>query len=106
MRAAVVAFTNFFAHDVYTDDGSDFDESRFHSFADVSGDLSDYFMFVSSEGTLTVKDENAVRIEGLRLERYTKLTRNSLTDRTILSFAITITVSLDVSYDGNNYIVV
>jgi len=105
LRAAVVAFTNFFADDIYTDDGHDYDLTKLHSFSDLSGELSDYFMFVVNDGVWTPKNENTWSVEGLALERYTTFIRSWLTDRLILSFSISITASLDVHFDGENYVI-
>lgn len=84
-RAAVVAFTNCFADDVFTADGNDYDTTKFHSYSDVSG----FFMHVDSRGNWTGKDENTWHVEHLKL-RVNEY--NSIVD-----------ASLDVSFDGTNY---
>ena len=88
LRAAVVSFTNCFTdNDIFTEDGNDYDISKFKSYADVSGD----FMNIKSEGTWSVKGENTWHVEHLLLETY--------------KYRTPINVSLDVSYDGDNYII-
>lgn len=88
VRAAVVTFTNWFAdNDIYTEDGNDFDISKFRSYADVSGD----FMRIKFEGTWKIKNENTWHVEHLILESY--------------EYQSIYNVSLDVSCDGDSYIV-
>jgi Putative peptidoglycan-binding domain-containing protein len=62
-RAAVVAFTNRFANDVFKKDGNTYDVSKFHNY----GDLSGFFMHVESEGVWSKKSEDVWHVEGLRL---------------------------------------
>jgi len=85
MRAAVVAFTNRYADDVFTNDGNNYDISKFHSYADISG----FFMYITSEGTWSVKDENTWHVEHLKLK--------------VNEYNTTIDATLDVRYDGENY---
>ena len=87
MRAAVVAFTNCFADDVFTEDGNDYDVSKFHSYADISG----FFMHVVSKGDWNVKNENIWHVEHLELQ--------------LNGYNTTVDASLDVSCDGENYII-
>lgn len=91
-RAAVVAFTNYYALDVFTADGNKHDTSKFHSYADTSGDASKYFWYVKSEGTWSAKNENTWHVEHLYLQLY------AISDSIVY-------VSLDVSFDGKDYIV-
>jgi hypothetical protein len=84
-RAAVVAFTNCFANDVFMPDGNNYDISKFHSYADVRG----FFMHVESKGNWTAKDENTWHVERLKLR--------------VDKFNTVVDVSLDVSFDGANY---
>lgn len=42
-RAAVVAITNSLASDVFKEDGNTYDVSKFHSYADTSGNATSYF---------------------------------------------------------------
>jgi hypothetical protein len=86
-RAAVVAFTNMFADDIFTADGMDYDMSKLHSYADISG----FYMAVDSKGTWTGKSEDAWHVEHLKL--------------TVPEYGTIVDASLDVSYDGTNYIV-
>ncbi|OPX92167.1 MAG: hypothetical protein A4E52_00108 [Pelotomaculum sp. PtaB.Bin013] len=85
-RAAVVALTNAYATDVFAEDKNHYDISKFHSYADVSGD----FLKINSEGTWNAKNDNTWNVANLKLETIYK---------TI------ITATLDVSFDGTNYIV-
>lgn len=90
LRAAVVAFTNRFALDVFTEDGNNYDVSKFHSYADTSGNFFDYYMAVKSEGVWSAKDEQTWHVESLKLDN---------------SYGSAVDVSLDVSYDGKDYII-
>lgn len=90
-RAAVVAFTNYYALDVFTTDGN-YDVSKFHSYADASDDASKYFWYVKSEGTWRAKNENTWHVDHLFLQLY------AISDSIV-------NVSLDVSFDGKEYIV-
>ena len=91
-RAAVVAFTNYYALDVFTPDGNNFDASKFHSYTDTTGDASKYFWYVKSEGTWSAKNENTWHVEDLYLQSYAF--SNSI-----------VFVSLDVNFDGKDYTV-
>lgn len=86
-RAAVVAFTNYYADDVFTEDGNNYDITKIHSYNDIDG----FFLYIDDEGTWTVKDNSTWHVSHLQMtlpEYYTK-----------------IDVSLDVSYDGQYYVV-
>jgi hypothetical protein len=85
LRAAVVAFTNYYATDVLTSDGNDYDISKFHSYADVAG----FFMNVESEGTWTAKSKNTWHVDHLKLKIY--------------EVGSVVDASLNVSYDGSRY---
>ena len=87
MRAAVVAFTNCFADDTFKEDGDTLDVAKFHSYADTSG----FFMHVTSKGDWSVKNETAWHVEHLKLR--------------VNVYDTIVDASLDVSYDGENYIV-
>ena len=87
MRAAVVAFTNYYADDVFNSDGNSYNVSKFHSYADVSGSL----MIVTSEGKWSAKNENTWHVEHLKLK--------------VNIYNTTVDASLDVSYDGENYVI-
>lgn len=84
-RAAVVAFTNRYATDVIINDA--IDATKFHSYDDVSG----YFMYEESDGVWTAVNEKTWHVEKLKL--------------IVNDYRTTATVSLDVKYDGENYIV-
>lgn len=86
-RAAVVAFTNMFADDIFTADGSNYDLSKLHSYDDLSG----FYMDVTSRGNWTGKSENTWHVEHLKLR--------------VPEYGSTVDASLDVSYDGSNYLI-
>lgn len=85
-RAAVVALTNGYATDVFTEDGDYYDPVKLHTYADLSG----YYMTVLNEGIWTAKSENTWHVEGLILE-------DSL-------FKNKTNAALDITFDGTNYI--
>jgi len=86
-RAVVVAMTNAFATDVFETDGNTYDPTLFHSYSDTS----DYYMTVSSDGDWTQKDSITWHVEEIELK--------------IEGFDTYLLGSMDVSYDGTNYIV-
>jgi hypothetical protein len=90
-RAAVVSMTNYYAMDVFTDDGNDYDVSKFHSYSDTLENPEEYFMEVKSWGTWTLVEENLWHVEKLRLEYY----------GTEGEFQM----SMDVQDDGTNYVI-
>lgn len=89
-RSAVVAITNGFAVDVFEEDGSTYDTSKFHSYADTSGNVDNYFMKVNSWGTWSAKEEETWHVDSLILEN---------------SFGVIADAALDVNFDGTNYVV-
>jgi len=90
-RAAIVAITNYCtAIDVYMPDGNTLDVSKFHSYADTSGNFFNYYIGVKSWGEWSAKDEDTWHTE--------KLTY-------VNCFGNAVNASLDVQYDGENYIV-
>jgi hypothetical protein len=86
-RAAVVAFTNYYADDIFTEDGNSYDMSKLHSYSDING----FFLYIDDEGTWTVKDDNTWHVSNLKM--------------TLPYYYTKINVSLDVSFDGEYYIV-
>ncbi len=89
-RSAVVAITNSFAIDVFAEDGNTYDVSKFHSYADTSGNVNDYFMKVKSWGTWSVKNERTWHVDSLILENILGTVANA---------------ALDVDFDGTNYFI-
>jgi hypothetical protein len=89
-RSAVVAITNAYAIDVFKEDGSSYDISKFHSYADTSGDVNNYFMKVDSWGDWNAKDEETWHVDSLILEN---------------SYGVLLNATLDVNFDGTNYVV-
>jgi len=83
-RSAIVALTNSYATDVFKTDGSTYDTSKFHSFADMSG----FYLKLYVEGNWTAKNDNTWHVENLRLA--------TPEDSTIEA-------ALDVCFDGTNY---
>lgn len=86
-RAAVVAMTNAQATDVFTADGSKYDPSKFHSYDDVSG----FYMSVYEDGSWVAKDATTWHVDGLTLD--------------IAGYDTYVKASLDVTFDGKNYII-
>ncbi|MDD3269679.1 MAG: hypothetical protein PHX14_10185 [Syntrophomonadaceae bacterium] len=89
-RSAVVAITNGLAADVFAKDGNTYDVSKFHSYADTSGNVKDYFMKVKSWGTWSAKNEQTWRVDSLILEHIYSTVANA---------------ALDVTFDGTNYMI-
>lgn len=89
MRAVVVAFTNYYAMDVFTSDGNNYDETKFHAYSDTTGDPAQYFMYVNSPGTWQGVNENTWHVNNLELKTY--------------AYGSLIKASLDVIFDGENY---
>ncbi len=96
-RAAVVAITNSLATDVFTNDGSRHDVSKYHSFSDTSA----FYMSVLSQGTWTEKNNNTWHVDGLRLQP----DGYDVVFNTPINFYTIAKVSLDVTFDGSNYII-
>jgi len=88
-RSAVVAITNGFAIDVFAEDRNTYDVSKFHSYADTSGNVNDYFMKVKSWGTWSAKNEQTWHVDSLILEN---------------SYGVVANGALDVNFDGTNYV--
>lgn len=86
-RAAVVAITNALATDVFAVDNNTVDPTKYHSYADLSG----YYMIVTSWGTWYAKDDATWHVDGLEMHPN--------------EYNTIACVSLDVTYDGNNYVV-
>jgi len=89
-RSAVVAITNAYAIDVFKEDGYTYDISKFHSYADTSGDVNNYFKKVNSWGDWNAKDEETWHVDSLILEN---------------SYGALYNATLDVNFDGTNYVV-
>ena len=89
-RAAIVAITNCTAVDVFMPDGNTLDASKFHSYADTSGNFFDYYIGVKSWGNWTAKYENTWQTE--------KLTY-------VNCFGNSFNAAFNVRFDGENYIV-
>lgn len=90
-RAAVVAITNYcVATDVFKSDGNTLDVSKFHSYADTSGNFFDYYIGVKSWGKWSAKDENTWQVEKLVY---------------VNGFGNEKNATLNAQYDGENYII-
>ena len=90
-RAAIVAITNYcIAVDVFMPDGNTRDVSKFHSYADTSGNFFEYYLGVKSWGEWSAKDESTWHAEKLVY---------------INCFGNSFNASFYVQYDGENYIV-
>lgn len=88
-RAAVVAVTNNYASDVFAADGNTYDVSKFHSYKDTTGNFFDYLMNVNSWGEWSAKNKSW-HVDSLVLEN---------------SFGVVANISMDINYDGNNYLI-
>lgn len=87
LRTATVAFTNYYATDVFTPDGNHLDTKKFHSFADTSG----FYLILEYEGTWTIKNETTWHVDHLVLKT--------------VEFNSIIDVNLDVNLVDNNYVI-
>lgn len=87
LRAAVVSLTNSVAPDVFSGDGNTLDPVKFHSYADKSG----FYFNIVSEGNHTQVSESTWHIDDLKLQVYDQDT--------------VMDASLDITLDGNNYVV-
>ena len=85
-RAAVVALNNAYSWDIYGDDENTIDKSKLHTYADLSGN----YILVDSWGDWKEKDSDTWHVDNFK--------GTNDTDTSIEA-------SLDVSYDGKNYIV-
>ena len=86
-RAAVVAITNAYATDVFMEDKNTYDISKFHSWANQTGD----YMELTYEGNWKPKDKDTWQVTGLKLKN--------------ASYGTYATVSCDVDFNSENYIV-
>lgn len=86
-RAAIVAITNGTAYDVFDSTGNSIDASKLHSYSDLSGN----YIIVKDWGTWTAKDEKTWHAKGLTME--------------LAETGLKIVGQLDVSFNGENYIV-
>ena len=86
-RAATVALTNSLAYDVFADDHSSHDPSRYHSYSDRSG----FYLELEKNGTWTEKDSSTWHVKNMRFGMPDVNTK--------------VKASLDVRFDGTNYIV-
>ncbi len=87
LRATVVALTNSQATDVFNSDGNTYDTSKFHSYNDISG----FFMTIEERGNWFAKDNHTWHVSNILLKMF--------------DGEMYLRASLDVSMDGNNYIV-
>ena len=84
MEATVVAFTNRFATDVFTEDGNDYDSSKFHSF-------EDNYLEITAPGTWADMGEGVWHGEHLKMK--------------VRDFGSELDISADVKTDKGNYVV-
>lgn len=64
-RAVVVAITNYYALDVFTN--GDTDSKKFHSYADKSGNKDAYYLEVKYKGSWSTNDGETWHVEGIKL---------------------------------------
>ena len=87
-RAAVVAMTNATAYDVFREDnGNAHDPSKYHSYSEQSGECT---WEILSDGYWEEKGNNEWHVKSLKM-----VNQND----------VEMDVSLDVKYDGNNYVI-
>ncbi|WP_195377260.1 hypothetical protein [Anaerotruncus rubiinfantis] len=86
-RAAVVAITNALATDVFEADHNTIDTEKYHSYSDLSG----YYMVVTSWGAWSAKDDVTWHVDGLEMHPN--------------EYSTVACATLDVSFDGSNYVV-
>lgn len=86
-RTLIVAMTNSLATDVFKSDGNSYDPSLFHTYSDING----LYITVESDGDWSEKNSNTWHVNDIELK--------------IEGFDTYILASMDVSYDGTNYIV-
>ncbi|MDR0919087.1 MAG: hypothetical protein LBM93_07540 [Oscillospiraceae bacterium] len=91
VRAGVVALTNYWALDVFTEDGNSYDTEKFHKFSDANNPEY-YYWNIRNDGFYVKKSENTYQIVNLEMETYSYK-------------PFVMEVSFDVTYDGENYIV-
>ena len=85
-RAIVVSLTNAYSSDVFKKDGNTYDLKKFHSYAEVS----EFNLKIEKDGEWTAKDDKTWHIDNIELKSATK---------------IYIKASLDVIFNGENYII-
>ena len=83
--ATVVAFTNRFATDVFTDDGSDYDTNKFHKYGDTNG----YYLSEIEQGTWTENEDGTWHGEHLIMQA--------------ANYGFTFDVTADVAQDDQGY---
>ena len=96
-RAAVVSLTNALSFDVFTSDGSQHDTSKYHSYSDTSA----FYMSILSKGTWTEKSSNTWHVDNLKL----KPTGYDIIYNAPINVSTEANASLDVTFDGTNYII-
>ncbi|WP_294753283.1 hypothetical protein [uncultured Ruminococcus sp.] len=96
-RAAVVSLTNALSSDVFTSDGSQHDTAKYHSYSDTSA----FYMSILSKGTWTEKSSDTWHVDNLILQPdgYDVLINVPINVSTEAN------ASLDVTFDGTNYII-
>ena len=85
--AATVALTNSLADDVFADDGNSHDPSRYHSYSDRSG----FHLNLDADGVWTSPDASTWHVSRIKFS--------------IPGTSTVVTATLDVRFDGANYIV-
>lgn len=85
-RAIVVSLTNAYSSDVFKKDGNTYDLKKFHSYAEVS----EFNLKIEKDGEWTAKDEKTWHVKNIELKTSSKSHINA---------------SLDVTFNGENYII-
>lgn len=87
LRAAMVAIANYRADDVYTEDGSNYDPTKFHTYEEAIRS----YVTLDNEGIWTQKDNSTWSVEELLLG--------------LVGYDTFVRADLSVTYNGSNYIV-
>ncbi|MCR4794932.1 MAG: hypothetical protein K5898_07170 [Ruminococcus sp.] len=97
MTPAVVSLTNALASDVFTSDGSQHDTAKYRSYSDTSA----FYMSILSKGTWTEKSENTWHVDNLKLQP----DGYDILINVPINVSTEANASLDVTFDGTNYII-
>ena len=87
VRAVMVAMTNAQATDVFAADGSSYDASKFHSYADESG----FYMTLEEEGFWTDEARDQWKVEDIQFA--------------MVGYDTNMRATMDVRFDGINYVI-
>lgn len=89
-RAAVTAFTNMFADDVWLNDNEK-DPTKFHTYSDTLNNPEKYYWYILNTGTYSYQDVNTWHIDKMKLKSY--------------GYYVEHIISLDVKLENGTYYV-